>query len=97
LSAARRAFLLQSENRFATVKTPSGDQIQCPLCGSADLRWSNQPHLLNYVMAFVFRDPIRCCGCGYRFYRRALSDLEYAAKIGQPSAGEDEAGGRKRA
>lgn len=59
------------------MKTPSGEQIACPSCRSTDLRWSNKPELMNFFMAFVFRDPIRCCGCGYRFYRRALTDVEY--------------------
>jgi len=72
------------------VKTPSGQQIQCPSCGSTDLRWSNQPHYLNYVMAFLFRDPIRCCACRYRFYRRALTDMEYAAKVERAAGGRDE-------
>lgn len=76
------------------MKTPSGEPIQCPSCGSADLRWSNQPHFLNFVMAFAFRDPIRCCDCGFRFYRRALSDVEYAQKVertsGARSQDEDE-------
>ena len=59
------------------MKTPSGEQIVCPSCRSTDLRWSNKPHIMNFVMAFAFRDPIRCCACGYRFYRRGFSDVEY--------------------
>jgi C4-type Zn-finger protein len=59
------------------VKNPSGEQIECPSCGSTDLRWSHKPHFMNFLMAFLFRDPIRCNDCSYRFYERALSDVEY--------------------
>jgi C4-type Zn-finger protein len=63
------------------VRKPTGERIECPSCASTDLRWSNKPHFLNFVMAFVFRDPIRCCACGFRFYRRALTDTEYADQV----------------
>ena len=50
---------------------------------------------MNFWMAFLFRDPIRCTDCGFRFYERALSDLEYerekAKKIkGNRLASDDE-------
>jgi C4-type Zn-finger protein len=64
------------------LKTPSGEQIECPSCAGTDLRWSNRPHFLNFFMAFLFRDPIRCCRCGFRFYERALTDVEYEQKFG---------------
>jgi hypothetical protein len=73
------------------VKTPSGKQIACPTCASTDLRWSNKPDYLNFVMAFLFRDPIRCCRCGLRFYRRALTDGEYEKKVApKPASRHDE-------
>jgi len=68
------------------VKTPSGEKIECPSCGSGDLRWSNKPHILNFIMAFVMRDPIRCCKCGYRFYQRAMTDAEYQKEHGRRTA-----------
>jgi C4-type Zn-finger protein len=77
------------------VKRPSGLPIECPSCGSADLRWSNKPHFLNFLMALVFRDPLRCCRCGFRFYGRALTDAEYQQKFGRKSAGHRHGGGRK--
>ena len=78
--------LLQSDNGCAVVKTPSGEQIECPSCGSTDLRFSNKPHFLNFLMAFVLRDPIRCCRCRFRFYQRALTDAEYLNERGRRSA-----------
>ena len=69
------------------MKNPSGKQIVCPSCGAADLRWSNQPHILNFFMAFLLRDPIRCIGCGFRFYARALTDLEYEKEQARKSPG----------
>jgi len=77
------------------VKTPSGRQIECPSCRSTDLRWSNKPHFMNYIMAFVSRDPIRCCGCGFRFYQRAFTDLEYEQAYGRKPAAH-EAGESRR-
>jgi C4-type Zn-finger protein len=69
------------------VKTPSGEQIECPSCGSTNLRWSNKPHFMNFFMAFLFRDPIRCCECSFRFYGRALTDVEYEKEQARKSAG----------
>jgi len=68
------------------LKTHSGETIECPSCGSTDLRWSNKPHFMNWVMAFASRDAIRCCQCGFRFYERALSDVEYQERKRAPEA-----------
>ena len=32
-------------------------------------------------MAFLSRDPVRCNECGFRFYARAFSDLEYENEV----------------
>ena len=69
------------------MKTPSGEQIECPSCGSTKLRWSNKSDYMNFLMAFVFRDPIRCCECGFRFYERALTDLEYDQEVNRKLRG----------
>jgi C4-type Zn-finger protein len=65
------------------MKRRSGAQIECPSCRRTDLRWSHKPHYLNFIMALVFRDPIRCCRCGCRFYARAFTELEYEQMFGR--------------
>jgi len=63
------------------VKKPTGEEVECPSCGSTDLRWSSKPHWMNFLMAFLSRDPVRCNECGFRFYARAFSDLEYENEV----------------
>ena len=65
------------------MKRRSGAQIECPSCKSTELRWSHKPHNLNFIMALAFRDPIRCCRCGFRFYARAFTELEYDQMFGR--------------
>jgi hypothetical protein len=43
-------------------------------------------------MAFTFRDPIRCCHCGFRLYERAPTDVEYEQKFARKQKGRRQEG-----
>ena len=47
-------------------------KLECPACGSADVRRSARHGLLESLMKRVFVLPYRCIACRSRFFRLTL-------------------------
>jgi DNA-directed RNA polymerase subunit RPC12/RpoP len=52
------------------IKAPGGRLVECPHCGSRDLRYSQSENVVDLVMHFWRKHALRCRECGARFYGR---------------------------
>ena len=48
----------------------TGQMIYCPRCKARDIRQSHQRKAWDSVMQLLLAAPLRCRGCGKRFYKR---------------------------
>jgi len=57
----------------------------CPRCGSTDIRGSQTPHMLDFLLNSFSLKPYRCRSCRKRFYLRkpaqALENMEDQAAV----------------
>ncbi|HLH17165.1 MAG TPA: hypothetical protein VKX45_08085 [Bryobacteraceae bacterium] len=52
------------------IKAPGGHLVECPHCGSRDLRYSQTETVVDLMMQFWRKHALRCRECGARFYER---------------------------
>ena len=48
----------------------TGQLICCPRCLARDVRKSHQHKTFDWIMHVLLAAPVRCRGCGKRFYER---------------------------
>lgn len=53
--------------------------MNCPNCGSADIRVSRHPHAMDAFYRLCDREAYRCRKCRYRFYGAKLAAEEITA------------------
>jgi DNA-directed RNA polymerase subunit RPC12/RpoP len=58
------------ESETVYVKTPGGELVKCPKCGSTDVRYSDGIAIWDLVMWLRRKHAVRCRNCRLRFYAR---------------------------
>ena len=66
------------------MHNPRLTPVQCPACGSPDVRQSWPNGLRDRIMNRLGKLPLRCRRCEHRFYRR----LQEGEKLGRPDVSE---------
>jgi len=59
------------------LRDRSGNKIQCPICRTADVHYSQSEGFRTFVMGMLFdMDALRCYTCQYLFFRRTAWEDE---------------------
>jgi len=59
------------------VRDRSGAKIECPVCQSKDIHYSNTSNFASFAMGMIFNaDAVRCGACRHVFYKRTAAEDE---------------------